>query len=675
MKIGLGTGLSNKRRARSGAPLPPLTANLLAFYDANYGTTLSGSPAVNYGKIDGWAPKKGTAGSLLQGTDANRMRLRNAGATPVVYQWQADSSRTMAESTLVINKRDCSAFVLIELGQLIVNGIAENQTILSLPGGVGELYLNKASASHFKVAWKDGTGSYVSSLVPASSLNLIGLTLSAGAVVVHCNGESETLAAVALASGTVTGFRINFGTLAYGDAWGYHCIAIYDHALTGGELDLVEAWGQARKAIYPSDTTITQHLFTTGASRSVGYHPEGNIDHGRRLSLDAPKRPFWKLGFGGLNTSSLLTRAKAELTTQEEGSSFKPGDGFHRPTINQVVVIEVPVADVTSGTAEATIISNLTALRQAIKLSGYQCVMNALAPVSSWDAGQLTKMTNINSAMAALDTRRYGDFVVLPTELSNASDLTYFYSDGIHYTKAGYDVLYSLLKPYVDNYYTRTVTTNKGHWSLNGTFEDDSGCQRDLQAINTPTFETGLNGHQCVRCYTTGNHAVKYHSAARCWDSLPLTMVAWFKVPSLGSSEIILCKQSDSGGSKNWALYKKWNNKIVASVSDVSVGELETSFMVTADTWYGVAMILDAANGLRLYTTDAGTSTTVNPSTFALRGTSGWTSTPVVPFAASGRGALRIGCSSDTGCSNIFVQDVESYFEARTLSQLQALVP
>lgn len=644
------------RKAVSGGPTPPpLSSDILAYYEATSNTTLSGSPAANYGTISSWLPVAGSGG-LAQGTSGNRLRLRSITSRPVVYSATDESSRTMADTTLVIDKQDCSIFLLVELGILMANSVASSQTLISFTGG--ELYVYKAIGAYFRVAWKDGTGTYVSSLVPASSLNLIGVTLSTGTVVVHCNGQSETLAAVALAAGTVTGFAINNGTLAYGDSTGYSAIVIYDHAFDSGELAEVMKWGRGR-AIYIGDSEITQHIFGAGASRSCMHYAEGKLDHILQLSLEG-RRLHGICGFPGTTIAGSQSLGSVPLALNNP-----PGTAFNRSTATQVVILESATGDVVADGVEATIITNMTAYRALLRQYGYFVVHNAMAPIEGWNASRLTKMANLNTAMAALDPRRYGVHVPLPPELSDPTNRTYFTTDGTHYTKATGDVLKALNKPYVDEYYSRTLTTLKASWPLNGDYLDDSGYDRDLVALNSPTFVAGLGGKQCLLCATTGNHAARTALGGREYDAPELTVTAWFKVSSLGNTEYIVCKQSGTGGSKNWALYKKWNNKIVAAMSDVSVIELETSFTVTTNTWYGVGMIIDATNGLRLYVTDAGG----DPATFALRGTSAWAGSPVLPNS----GPLRVGCSDDASCSNIYVQKPQMRFEALSLAQLQAL--
>jgi len=678
MGIGIGVGIGRRNLVAalsSGAAPPPLSSDYQVYYEATLNTLLSGSPATNYGKVGVWNPVAGS-GSLVQATDANRLRLRMSGfgGTPVVYSSQDESSRTMADSVLVIDKQNCSVFALIELSALTAGGSNINQTIFSLPGGVGELQIRRVSNSYSFLAWIDGTGSYVSSLIPASSLNLLGVTLSAGAVVVHCNGESETLAAVALSAGTVTGFSINYGglTTGYGEAWGYAALVIYDHALDAGELASVNAWGLARNAVYPTRSDTVQMLFTAGASRSIGYYAAGNIDHGRRLSLDAALRAFYKTGVGGQSTANASSRLSTVLGLQSSDYLNKPGDGLNRPTKNQVVVLEIPTADVTAGTAEATIIANMTTIRNGIRNSGYDLIVNALAPSSAWDAGQLTKMANINIAMAALDSRRYGDFIALPSELSDPLNTTYFNADGLHYTRAGFDILYDEVKPYTDSYFSRTITTLKGRWSLNGSsgLLDDSGYRRDLQVINSPTYTTGLNSRQALVCTSSGSNAAKSVFLGREYDTLPLTVVCWFNGKSAADNHI-LRKVSATGGSKNWYMFRQNSlGQLWCSMDDTVAIAKATDKSYAVDTWFGVAMVLDSTNGLRLYTTAAGG----DPTTFALRDTQAWTGGAVIPNTGSGSGALRLGNTADGTVSDIWLQSPQIHFEALSLAQLQALV-
>ena len=656
-----------------GVAAPPLSSFYSAYYDASKNTTLSGVAAANYGKVDSWLPVMGS-GSLVQGTDANRMRLRKlAGFKEVIYQDQSESSRTMADSTVVIDKRACTIFVLVELGSLIVNSIAESHTLVSIPtaGTTGELYLYKAGSSRFYVAWKDGTGTYVSALEPASSLNLIGVTLSTGAVQVHCNGASETLAAAALSAGSVTGFRLNYGTLLYNEQGAYHAVVLYNKALDAGEVSQVTDWGRQRGAVYPADSDVVQHLYMAGASRAVGYHPSGNLSHGRQIAARDPKRLFRIGAFGGLGIGAMLTRVRVEYGLLGEGSGYPVGTRWNNPNKRQVVLMEIPTADTTSSVASATQIATLSTIRQEFRASGYNLLVNALAPVQSWSGAQQTIANDVNAAMAALDQRRYGKFHALPTELSDPSNLTYFSADGVHYTKAGYDVLFNDNVTHIESMLALSVTSLRGYWPLNGDLMDNSGWERDMSLLNSPTFETGLNGSQCLRCYTTGNHAAKFYAPTRSWDTLPLSVVFWFKVPSLGSSERLICKEADALGSKNWVIYKKWNNNIVIGVTDATTSELESGFTVTADTWYGVAMVLDATNGIKLYTTNAGG----DPATFALRNTATWSAGAVIPNAGTGRGNLRFGNNIDSGASNCFIQGVRIYFAELNLSGLQAMTP
>lgn len=668
MKIGLSIGLY-KRRSGGLIP-PPLSSDYLAYYEASSNATLSGSPATNYGKIDQWVPVSGT-GSLVQATDANRMRLRTtSGFKQVIYQDQSESSRTLADSTVSINRQACTIFVLVELGSLIVNGVAESHTLVSIPtaGTTGELYIYKAGNSRFYVAWKDGTGTYVSSLEPSSSMNLIGVTLSTGAVQVHCNGSSETLAAAALSAGSVTGFRLNYGTLLYGEQGAYHAIVIYNKALSAGEVASVVTWGRTRGAIYPADSDVTQHLYMTGASRAVGYHPSGNLSHGRQIAATNPKRLFRIGAFGGIGISALLTRARVELGL---GASYPVGTRWQNPTKRQVVIMEIPTADTSSSVASATQIANLTIIREEIKSSGYELLVNGMPYANSWSGAQRTICDEVNAAMAALDTRRYGKFHAVPTELSDPSNLTYFNADGVHYTKAGYDVLYEANRVHIESMFTRPVSTLKGIWTLNGDYLDNSGYSRDLVAINSPTFVAGLNGKQCLQCAATGSHAARQNNTYRCYDSLPLTVVVWLNQHTAGADGFALVKLSATGGSKVWYIYRQNSSSTIRSLMTDTVGECSSGGTYSVNNWYGIAMVLDSTNGMRLYTTSAGG----DASTFALRDTKAWSSSPVVPNAGTGSGELRIGNLSDTSASNVKIQSPQIYLEALTLSQLQGLTP
>jgi len=97
--------------------------------------------------------------------------------------------------------------------------------------------------------------------------------------------------------------------------------------------------------------------------------------------------------------------------------------------------------------------------------------------------------------------------------------------------------------------------------------------------------------------------------------------------------------------------------------------EINSGGSYTGGNWYGVAIVIDATNGIRLYATTAGG----DASTFSLVGTSAWSSGAVTPNTGSGTGAVRLGCDNDTTMSNIYIQSPQIYFEALSLAQLQAL--
>jgi len=667
------TGMSGLSGIAGGLLAPPVSTSYLAYYEASRNATLSSSPAANYGKVDSWLPVTGS-GSLVQATDANRMRLRTtSGFKEVIYQDQSEASRTLADSTVSIDKQACTIFMLVEIGSLIVNGVAESQTLISIPtaGTTGELYLYKAATSRYCVAWKDGTGTYVSALEPSSSLNLIGVTLSTGSVVVHCNGSSETLGAAALSAGSVTGFRLNYGTLLYGEQAGYHAVVLYGKALSVGEVAEVVTWGRNRGAIYPADSDVTQQLYACGASRAVGYYPSGNISHGRRIAAANPKRLYRIGAFGGISISALLTRARLEYGLLGEGGSYPVGSRWQNYNKRQTVVIEIPTADTTSSVASATQITNLTLLRQEFRCSGYDVLMNALAPVQSWSGAQQTIASEVNVAMAALDERRYGKFHSLPSELSDASNTTYFNADGTHYTLAGYQALYNDNSVHIEGMLGTAVPSIQGYWSLNGDLLDNSGYNFDLQVINSPSFVTGLNGGQALRCTATGSHAARYYAPTRTWDTLPLTIVGWFQVRSATGSDYIFVKSSASGGAKNWYIYRHNTSGTIRAAMTGTTAECNSGGSYAVGSWYGFALIMDATNGQRLYLTDAGG----DPATFALKDTKAWSAGAVTPSAASGVGQLRVGCINDTGCYNVDAQGMRIYFAEKSLAELQAMTP
>jgi hypothetical protein len=268
--------------------------------------------------------------------------------------------------------------------------------------------------------------------------------------------------------------------------------------------------------------------------------------------------------------------------------------------------------------------------------------------------------------MTGIDERRYGKTIAVPAELVSSSDLTYYDADTIHLTKAANDLFLRDAKSSLDAYMAVPVTTLQTHCTFNGTYQDDSGYERDFAAINAPSFISGLWGRQALRCLKTGNHAARQQVVFRNLDYLPLTVMIWARTTVTGDFAYFVSKESDAGGSNTWQIAKKWDETIICNPTGLAAG-LTATGSFNDGVWRCMAMVLDATGG-KLYV-----STDHYPANLTLRDSQAWATTPVTPNTGSGRGHLRVGSYSDTGTYNSDVQDLHLWFESKSLAQLQAV--
>lgn len=665
--IGLGLGIS---LARGGGVIPPPdSASYLSYYEASSGTTLSGSPSSSYGKIDTWAPVAGS-GDLVQATDAQRPRKRTANT--LVYNNPKEANLNASDTTLSINRRASSFFCLAENDRLVVISSAENKVIMSLPGGVGDLYiLCSTSPVHATLHWKDASGTYNTGIKCVSSLALYGVVLGASGIKIVMNDQSYDIG-TPLSAGTTTGWDLFKGSFAGGQdrlIGGVESMVWYDKEVDAGELTDIRSWAVARKAVFSANTT--KQFFVSGASRSQGYYAEGNLGTGRQFDLQRRGSLLYhNFGFGGVTAAQLRSITESTLGI----NNAAVGSGTHNPLKRQVLYCSCPTNNLTDGLSAATIIADLATYRERVRAYGYDLVFGLIAPRGGLTGPQETKRLDINAGMRALEARQYGYTLEIPTELQDPSVYTnplLYDPDEIHHLKLAFDYELRDAQATLDSYIDTAVPAVQGLWSLNGDLLDYSGYYRDMVAIGSPTFTTGLNGGLALVCTSGGVGAAKTKVVYRNYDTLPLTMVCWFQGKAAADD---YCMMKFPASGNIWTIQRhNGTSQVRCSVTGVAGGTVNaTDKSYVANTWYGAALVIDSVNGARVYTTDAGG----DPATFALRNTSAWSAGAVVPSTGSGAGALRIGSyNSDATTTSTWVQGARVIFSELSLAQLQALSP
>lgn len=640
---------------------PPDSASYLAYYEASSGTTLSGSPSSSYGKIDTWAPVVGSD-NLVQATDADRPLLRTVDST-LVYNWVKDSTRDFDNTTLSIDRRASSFFCLAEVDKLMVTVGTEELCLMSLPGGVGDLYVRN-STSNNNLYWKDGSGTYDTGISAVSSLALYGVVLGVSGIKIVMNELSYDVG-TPLSAGTTTGFSLFTGSVANKLIGGFGAAVWYNVAADSTLLASVRAWAKVRKAIFAED--VDREYYAAGASLANGLYAEGGLNFSRQLAIsnDWYYRNF---GLGGAGYGSLYTNAGAKLGI----TNLAVGSGTHNFAKRQALFVKLPTNDLPGADSAATIATGFTNFLEPAKAYGYQVYYSLIAPRGDLTAPQETKRLDVNTAMRLLDERRYGKRLEIPVELQDpsvSSDLTYYDADTIHWTKTAFDLDVrdggATMVSLVDA--SLPADGLQGYWPLDGDYRDESGYERDTAALNSPTFISGLWGRQAIRCTQTGNNGVKQPWVYRNYDYPYLTRMIWFRVNGGASSCVLMCKESDAGGSKTWNIVKNFAGTVTAFVSDLTSPTLTASGSYADNAWRCVALVTDDVGG-KLYL-----SSDEYPSNLTLRASSPWATTPVTPNTGSGRGHLRFGGNTDTSTRDMDLQDAHLWFGALTLEQLQAV--
>ena len=220
-----------------------------------------------------------------------------------------------------------------------------------------------------------------------------------------------------------------------------------------------------------------------------------------------------------------------------------------------------------------------------------------------------------------------------------------------------------------------------GYWKLDdgaGTSAADSsgnartgtlsptGCTAAPASSGTPTWTSSGRLGGALSLNGTGNCVSIPHNAA--FNAYPITVTAWFKMPTPGTQSTGIVSKRASGSVDGWDLYASGGNATTPSrlwgvyyANGISnVAQVGPNYYVSGDgVWHHAAMVVDA-NGMTMY----GDGVVV--ATAAWGGTKG---------ATTSTGEVRIG-SMPTSTSGFFpglVDEVRIYNRALTAGQVGAL--
>lgn len=653
-------------RASRGLVPPPGT--LQAYYEASLGTLDAGGAAADeFEKIATWNDLAGGAGAhpLVQATSGNQPRVRKSTTIPLVYTNFIEESATIAlnNTTLPVNRRAASFFALVELDILVVVSVATERIIMSLPGGVGDLISYTSTTNNAVLRWRDASGTTTTTIELKSGLALVGVAFDAGEIRLFYNDQSHTIA-TPLSAGTSTGFSLFDGSVGTIIVGGFNCVVWYDHAVDSTELAAIRAWAVDRKALSAPSLDVA----VAGASLGLGYKTQsasaldggGNLNAMRRYIIQRGDCRYANFSFAGTTTTQQLTNIVGNLTGNTGYGLADTTGSFQNTNNKQILVYYCPTNDVQLGVAEATIISNLTTARASARAYGYQVIMLGMTPWASWDAAMLTKMNNVNAAMAALNSRQYGTFIPRPALLDDPTNLTYYDADGVHLKNAGFDVLYDAIKPVADSLLAVTRTGHQNYWKLNNDFEDSSGFMRDLEAVGSPTFVSGLWGRQALRCTTGGNYAQgkyfyrEFDHINKLWSCM-----LWMRSSSTGLAELF---SKYTGAAGTFQLYRSIGNYFRGYGNSIAYAQSATNTYYTDGNWHCIGMSVDS-DGVRIYA-----SPDQYPANMAQVGFSA--GTPATPVTNN---RFRLGSTGGATSYAVDFQDVMTWFGSKTLAEFQAV--
>jgi len=221
-------------------------------------------------------------------------------------------------------------------------------------------------------------------------------------------------------------------------------LLIYNRALTDADSVSIQRWmylaelKQARGIAVPSFLLHPGHtrIFCAGDSLTSGSwaaSPAGSYPSQLRTSL--ANYDVINVGSAGINSTNFLSW---------EGYSVSVDTRYP----NEVIVVWIGHNDLTAGTSTSTTLSNITSYCNAARAMGYKVIVMSVIPWTGETGAQETNRQTLNGLIASGWSTFADGYVDLNTDsrLETPGNLTYFYSDGIHLTNAGYGAVAGMVQ-------------------------------------------------------------------------------------------------------------------------------------------------------------------------------------------------------------------------------------
>lgn len=638
--------------ASPGAGSPPSAENIVAWYTGTYGVLDATDAAPDpYELVKTWNQKHG-AYPLTQATAGKRPKYRSF-LPPAVYTFDTTSD-ALGNASIPIDQQSASFFALVDFTTLYSpSGTTTTCTLFELIGGAGTLKWVGTSAAVGFLVWVDGGGTHTTALRIQSGLQLVGVTLSASAVTIWRDDQSEAL--TALGAGTSTGITL-LNLAAGGEAWRGSCAEaiIYNVAVDAGVKAQIDSWAISKGANYPS--TATKILVTDGASISTGTGSEDRLSYAAQASRG--RIPLYQYGVGGYVYSNMPNKYAVTDSVYDDNKLciLWPNAGLN---------------DLIAHVTEANLNSYRNAYLDRQRDKGWIILENQITPSTLVAGADETTRQAVNADWLASSKRQYAwRTIVLPSTLDDPTDTDYYSGDGVHPNHAGaHEITTAGQSDLADALaLSSQVTTLKLDLPLNGDLLDQTIYQRDFEAVNSPTFTTGLNGKQCLVTSASGANYARYtRTNAFSLANLPMTLMLWFKTSSTGFNDPIIANTNFSIA----VFFYATTGNVYAQIGGVGGGScaVQGTSICNDGVWHCAAFVVDSG-GISLYVSpeDGDAANLVQEGS-----TVAWTGTPAIPNVSG-----RKLCLGSLGAANPSIdanfQSLRIWYEARTLTQLRAEV-
>lgn len=231
-------------------------------------------------------------------------------------------------------------------------------------------------------------------------------------------------------SGLLVGRHAGSDTLFYHG--NIYRILLYSSGHTSGEASLNISQLISE---YNITTGFSENIVCRGDSLTLGQGPTGFSSYPYQLYTKIPNKRIYSIGVGGQAVSSMTTQLNQRVHPLRDGSN--KNTLFLFGGINDIV---------TQGDSVEQTYTDITGFCRNTVQSGWDTrVLTLIDYIGTTYDGTITGVNNLIRTGIGLSTGYYSGIadVGVPTEprLSNSANATYYDSDQIHLTQAGYAVI------------------------------------------------------------------------------------------------------------------------------------------------------------------------------------------------------------------------------------------